>query len=1046
VTTVDLSPSGIAVPTGDLPGWTLSFTDDFLGTSLNLEEWHTYSGRPNGAPLAQWDPSHVVVQDGLLELQTYQDPEYPGLWTSGGLKLDLSQTYGKYLVRFRMDEGDGVAGISLLWPTDKDWPYEDEIDFAEDAGGDRSYTTSTLHYGTATDHHMVHRKTSGDFSEWHTLGVEWLEGKLNYTLDGVVWAIVDDTHVPNIPMQMAIQTQTWDVYPTTPPLVTMQVDWIAVYAPALEGTVSLTFQQGVNGYIGTEDTSLRQATPTTSQATSTILKVDGDDPFNTFKDAQSLLRFDDIFGVAANQIPLGATIISAQLQLNTTNVGDGASVYRMLRPWTDGDTWGSLVNGIQADGVEAAQTPDMVIGKFPLGTQNFDVTASVQAWADGAANLGWAFLPLGDDGWDFSSSEGVVHPTLSVTYSFDGSPTNTAPVAGDDAAATSKNTAVRVFVLANDSDPDGDQLSLGGIAIAPTHGTATTNLDGTITYTPTADFVGADSFVYMVNDGHGGADDASVNVTITDTSASGVRSFQQGTAGYTGTFDTMVRAAAPNLSYGNSATLSVDSSDPSGFANQVLLRFGDVFGTASEQIPLGTHITSATLKLNTNDVGSGASLYQMLMPWSEDSTWTTLGSGIQANGIEAASTASLLTGKITANGATTFDVTSSVQHWADGAANNGWAFLPSGSDGWDFSSSEGVIHPILTITYGSGPPPPDPQQPFDVTVAPFDLTPSVAGSGDRADDPAVVLHPTDLSQSVILGTDKASGSSGQLYAYDLNGNVLDTASVGHGINNVDVRYQFNLGGTPTTLIAATDRPNTDFVFYTYDFANHDLRSIGTAESGSSYGLSLGYVDGTYYAYGTTDSGGAVRQYALDGSSGTVTATLVRTIAVGGRVEGVTVDDETGQLYVSEESVGIWRYDASANGGTSRVLVDKVGTGGHLTADVEGLAIYHKDDGTGFLIASSQGEDAFEFYDTTTNAWRGTLALDGVTHTDGIDATNANLGGAYSGGLFITQVNDSNKFALTSWSDIAAATGLPIDTGYDARVDPYQVEAQWFALM
>ena len=140
MTTVDLSPSGIAVPTGDLPGWTLGSTDDFLGTSLNLEEWHTYSGRPNRAPLAQWDPSHVVVQDGLLELQTYQDPEYPGLWTSGGLKLDLSQTSGKYLVRFRMDEGDGVAGISLLWPTDKSWPYEDEIDFAEDSGGDRSYS------------------------------------------------------------------------------------------------------------------------------------------------------------------------------------------------------------------------------------------------------------------------------------------------------------------------------------------------------------------------------------------------------------------------------------------------------------------------------------------------------------------------------------------------------------------------------------------------------------------------------------------------------------------------------------------------------------------------------------------------------------------------------------------------------------------------------------------------------------------------------------------------------------------------------------------
>ena len=51
-------------------------------------------------------------------------------------------------------------------------------------------------------------------------------------------------------------------------------------------------------------------------------------------------------------------------------------------------------------------------------------------------------------------------------------------------------------------------------------------------------------------------------------------------------------------------------------------------------------------------------------------------------------------------------------------------------------------------------------------------------------------------------------------------------------------------------------------------------------------------------------------------------------------------------------------------------------------------------------------------------------------------TNADLGGAYSEGLFITQVDGINNFALTPWSDISAATGLPVDTGYDARFDPY----------
>jgi 3-phytase len=207
-----------------------------------------------------------------------------------------------------------------------------------------------------------------------------------------------------------------------------------------------------------------------------------------------------------------------------------------------------------------------------------------------------------------------------------------------------------------------------------------------------------------------------------------------------------------------------------------------------------------------------------------------------------------------------------------------------------------------------------------------------------------------------------------------------------------VRYQFDLGGAQTALIGASERSNGALIFYTYDFAAHDLQPVGEIPSSGVYGFALGYVDGHHYAYTATNSG-TIRQYELDGSSGTVTGELVRTFNVGSEAEGLVVDDETGQLYVSEENVGLWRYDASADGGASRALVDAVGSGGHLTADLEGLAIYHESDGSGVLIASSQGEDAFEFYDTTTNAWLGTLELEGVTHTDGIDVTNANLGGS-----------------------------------------------------
>ena len=54
-------------------------------------------------------------------------------------------------------------------------------------------------------------------------------------------------------------------------------------------------------------------------------------------------------------------------------------------------------------------------------------------------------------------------------------------------------------------------------AIGPAHGTAMLNADGTFTYTPAADFNGADSFSYTIGDGNGGTATATVSVTVTPT-------------------------------------------------------------------------------------------------------------------------------------------------------------------------------------------------------------------------------------------------------------------------------------------------------------------------------------------------------------------------------------------------------------------------------------------------------------------------------------------------------------------------------------------------
>ena len=89
---------------------------------------------------------------------------------------------------------------------------------------------------------------------------------------------------------------------------------------------------------------------------------------------------------------------------------------------------------------------------------------------------------------------------------------NNPPVANDDSATTTQQIPVQIMVLANDTDIDEDKLSIL-VFTQPEHGVVTRE-DDILIYSPKSEFIGNDSFTYIVSDGHGGTATATVSVTV----------------------------------------------------------------------------------------------------------------------------------------------------------------------------------------------------------------------------------------------------------------------------------------------------------------------------------------------------------------------------------------------------------------------------------------------------------------------------------------------------------------------------------------------------
>jgi hypothetical protein len=175
--------------------------------------------------------------------------------------------------------------------------------------------------------------------------------------------------------------------------------------PSEESRTTCSFRQGVDGYRGTIDTEIWLLANTTILESNINATADAN---NDGGESQVLMRFDDIIGPQAGRVPPRATIHAAKLFVSAFDQGDTVNLHRMLVPFDRSATWGSMISGVSADGLEASRHKDsFTFGKIAASSSEivFDVTDTMQAWVNGEANHGWVFINTGGNGWDFYTSE-----------------------------------------------------------------------------------------------------------------------------------------------------------------------------------------------------------------------------------------------------------------------------------------------------------------------------------------------------------------------------------------------------------------------------------------------------------------------------------------------------------------------------------------------------------------------------------------------------------------------------------------------------------------
>ena len=315
-----------------------------------------------------------------------------------------------------------------------------------------------------------------------------------------------------------------------------------------------------------------------------------------------------------------------------------------------------------------------------------------------------------------------------------------------------------------------------------------------------------------------------------------------------------------------------------------------------------------------------------------------------------------------------------------------------------------------------------------VTVAAVAETPPVGTANeDAADDPAIWRNPANPAASLIVGTDKKAG----LYVYDLKG-AQKSFLAAPGLNNVDLVEL----GDGTVVVTASDRSNLATAHIALAVLNRETGVLSEYRTvavgpGEAYGICIakprsGIVAGQDFAVFSAPKNGVIYRTVLtrfaNGGIGDRTTTLAQ---VATQPEGCIADPRTGTLYIGEEDAGLWAINTATGAKRLVAAIDNK----LLVADLEGLAIAPEGADGGYLVGSSQGDNAYAVFRlpdlTPVGRFRIAAGAFGSTEeTDGIELDNRDFGPDFPGGIFIAQDGENppaaQNFKFARWDAILAA--------------------------